>query len=366
MKKNILIVSSEFPPQPGGIGNHAFNLASTLSEKGFSVTLIADQRSEDGKPEALFDGGLPFSVQRIKKRTFRVLMYFERLYWLIKNLKKADYVFASGKFSLWSVAFCTQFMRRFTLAIVHGSEVNLSLKPSRMLVDWSLKQCNKVVAVSQYTKGFMNHLNLPVMVIPNGIKVKNWQAENIKTKVKELVGSPKLITVGRVSERKGQGDVVAMLPELIKVFPNLHYHCIGIHAEGQFVTEMTKVLEVENHVSFHGVIENDILKGYLAQSDVFAMLSKPGIKGDVEGFGIAILEANTMGIPAIGAFGSGVEEAIEVGQSGAIVPLGDSKAFVAAVREILNNKAHYKEGAENWAKAHDWDIIIKKYMQLLP
>src|SRR5690606_41838518 len=35
---------------------------------------------------------------------------------------------------------------------------------------------------------------------------------------------------------------------------------------------------------------------HLKQSDIFMMLSKPGANGDVEGFGIAILEANAMGV----------------------------------------------------------------------
>ena len=40
----ILIVASEFPPLPGGIGNHAYNLASNLVSLGYEVTVIADHR----------------------------------------------------------------------------------------------------------------------------------------------------------------------------------------------------------------------------------------------------------------------------------------------------------------------------------
>ena len=38
--KNILIFSSEFPPGPGGIGNHAFNLAKALSKVSFKVKKV--------------------------------------------------------------------------------------------------------------------------------------------------------------------------------------------------------------------------------------------------------------------------------------------------------------------------------------
>ena len=40
--KEILIVASEFPPNAGGIGNQAFNLALQLAENNFVVTVLAD------------------------------------------------------------------------------------------------------------------------------------------------------------------------------------------------------------------------------------------------------------------------------------------------------------------------------------
>ena len=44
--KNILIFSSEFPPGPGGIGNHAFNLAKALSKVSFKVKVLTPIRKK--------------------------------------------------------------------------------------------------------------------------------------------------------------------------------------------------------------------------------------------------------------------------------------------------------------------------------
>lgn len=366
MKKNILIVTSEFPPQPGGIGTHAYHLASALNEHGYQVTVVTDQRSEDGLEEAMYDKRLPFTVQRIKKRTPRILMYVERFYKIFKASKEADQIIASGKFSLWVVALCTFFNKRFILAVVHGTEVNLASKISRKLVILALKHFDEIVAVSNYTKSLIAHLDVKVTVIPNGITISKWQDSDLTAGMDILKGHPKLITVGRVSARKGQREVVALLPELLKQFPELHYHCIGIDVEAISIVEEAKRLGVNEHVSFHGVVSNQILKHFLKQSDTFIMLSKPGAKGDVEGFGIAILEANAMGVPAIGAFGSGVEDAIAHGQSGRLVSLDDGRTLIDAIGIILENQQVYKKEARNWAKAHDWDVIIKQYMLLLP
>lgn len=362
--KHILLVTSEFPPQPGGIGTHALNLAEALRHEGFHVSVVTDQRSESGDQERRFDATLGFSVYRIKKQSVRAIMYFNRVFKVFQLVKAADYVIASGKFSLWNVAICNLFRPKFSLAVVHGTEVNLSSLVSKKMVFQSLNRFDKIVAVSNYTRQMIRGLKVEVTVIPNGINYKKWLNE--KRETIRLKGNPKLITVGRISERKGQKHVVNMLPELLKTFPDLHYHCVGIDAEAAAVKALVQELKVSDYVTLHGVVEGQQLKSYLAQSNIFIMLSGLGLKGDVEGFGIAVLEANALGIPAIGAHGSGVEEAIKEGFSGGLIKLGDSEGLKAIISHILSEPDKYRKGAENWVKNHDWNRIVKQYTALLP
>ena len=53
-KQKVLIVSSEFPPEPGGIGNHAYNIAKQLSMNNYTVTVVCDQRSKISNEKSLF------------------------------------------------------------------------------------------------------------------------------------------------------------------------------------------------------------------------------------------------------------------------------------------------------------------------
>ena len=39
MNNKILFISSEFPPGPGGIGNHASNIANELARKGYQIII---------------------------------------------------------------------------------------------------------------------------------------------------------------------------------------------------------------------------------------------------------------------------------------------------------------------------------------
>ena len=361
--KKVLIVTSEFPPQPGGIGNHAYNLALYLSKHNITVKVIADQRSRRGKEEQMFDSDLPFKVVRIKRYQQRFIMYLKRIVATYKNINNASTVLATGKFSLWNVAFISLFKKRNTLAIIHGSEVNFKPFLLKNSINIALKQFDTIVAVSDYTKQLVAYLNKPIVVIPNGIQFDKWKLK--ETTAIELKGQPIIITVGRVSSRKGQLNVIKLLPKLIKQYPKLHYHCIGIPTESEAFKLVAKQLLVENHVTFHGSVESKVLKQMLVQTDVFVMLSTEDKLGDVEGFGIAILEANAMGIPAIGSKGCGIEDAIKPGLSGELVELHSVEHFKDALNTILLNKKAYKKEAEKWAKNHDWSNIIKPYLVLI-
>ncbi|TWO34363.1 glycosyltransferase family 4 protein [Seonamhaeicola sediminis] len=367
MKKNsksLLIVSSEFPPQPGGIGNHAYNLAYQLNSHGFEVSVITDARSTSGHEEKRFDKELPFEVLRVWVKRPRLLMYIKRLLLLRKALKNHCVIIASGKFSLWSVSWFSWFYRRHYLAVVHGTEVNFKSFPVKLMVNLSLIRFPKIIAVSSYTKLLLKQtFQRKTTVIPNGVDETKWNtkaASNISIK-----GAPKLITVGNVTERKGQIQVIEHLPMLIKTYPQIHYHCVGIPTEQENCLQKAKTLGVENHVTFHGRVSHNDLISLVGTSDIFVMLSTETETGDVEGFGIAIIEANTLGIPAIGSKNNGIEDAVQNEKSGVLIDAMDTSAFINAIETILSNKETFSKQASIWANQHRWEEIIKQYIDVI-
>ncbi|MCX7549074.1 glycosyltransferase family 4 protein [Xanthomarina sp. F1114] len=363
MKKNILIITSEFPPQPGGIGNHAYYLAMYLAKNGYAVSVIADQRDLENEAEIAFDSALPFAINRVALKSPRGFMYVHRVFKTLKGFRQADHIIATGKFSLWNVAFCSLFYKRHTMAVTHGTEVNFKSAGLKRAINMSLKRFDTVIAVSKYTKHLVANLNLDVKVIPNGIDVSEWQPDKL-SKI-NLEGDPVLTTVGRVSTRKGQLQMIQLLPELIKNHPKIQYHCIGIPTEAPAFLEQAKQLGVEKHVIFHGAVSEADLKSMLLATDVFVMLSTESTSGDVEGFGIAILEANAMGVPALGSKGCGIEDAINHGISGFLVDAKDVVDFEAKLSMLLEAPKTYKEQAKAWAQQHDWNQIIKQYIKYL-
>ncbi len=322
---------------------------------------MCDTRSSNGEAEMVFDKNLSFEVVRIPRKRIILFSYLKRISTAFSLTKKADIIMCSGKFSLWLGAFLSFFFRRKFIAVIHGSEVNLPNRVLRKFTDFSLQRFETIIAVSNYTKASVSHLNLKsIEVVPNGFDIA--VPTPIRNK-KEPV--PVLITVGNVTQRKGQHNVINALPTLLKQYPDLKYHIVGIPTEKDKLERLALHLGVEKAVGFFGKVSEEEKIELLQQADVFVMLSETTQTGDVEGFGIAILEANALGIPAIGSLGCGIEDAIKNGASGKLINNKDPKQFAEALGEILNNYESYSKQARAWSMGFTWEEIIKLYLNAL-
>jgi glycosyltransferase involved in cell wall biosynthesis len=101
------------------------------------------------------------------------------------------------------------------------------------------------------------------------------------------------------------------------------------------------------NVFFAGPLSDEELLQHFAVADVFVLPST----SRAESFGIAALEAQSMGVPAvITDVGTGTVEAIDPGKSGLVVAPKDARALTRAISEILDDderrlsmKAHARE-----------------------
>lgn len=361
--KKLLLITSELPPQPGGIGEHAHQLATHLAKK-MNVQVIADQRSENGVEEKQFDNLQNYQIHRVKRRKILLFTYLDRVFKSLKWVNTVDAVIVSGKFSLWQAWFIKlKYPNIPILGVIHGSEVLIANTWVRSFTEKCLKKLNEVVAVSNYTLSLVGHLSLKnTSVIPNGVVYSNEIKHPI---VKKKSNTINLITVGNLTQRKGQHNVINALPHIQKHFPNLMYHCVGIPTEMSELQDLARKLGVVEKVKFYGRVSEQEKQNLLQQADIFMMLSEKTASGDVEGFGIAILEANAQGIPAIGSINCGIEDAIEDQFSGRMVNPHKPEEVCEAVVEIMKNHQTYASQAKNHAKQFDWNIVIEQYIRVL-
>lgn len=88
---------------------------------------------------------------------------------------------------------------------------------------------------------------------------------------------------------------------------------------------------------FRGAVPPESLPQVLAEADLFVW---PAIN---EAFGMALLEAQAAGLPAVagaaGGEGGGVAGILRQGETGLLVPVGDAASFAAAVAALLDDPA---------------------------
>jgi phosphatidylinositol alpha-1,6-mannosyltransferase len=254
------------------------------------------------------------------------------------------------------------------MAVLHGSEVNLKHRLFRILTRLALQKADLLVAVSEFTYSLLPEKlkKKPFRIIPNGIDVAEFSFLDKRSESIEINGFPSLLTVGNVTPRKGQHRVIKALPHLVKQYPEIHYHIVGLPTCKDDFLGLAQELGVSSHVTFHGRLAGrEQLAAMYKSSDCFAILSENQKDGDVEGFGIVVLEANYFGLPAIGALGCGIADAIENGTNGFLVDGDNPQQIGDALKNILVAPEHFAEGSRRWAALHDWEVIGRQFAQAL-
>jgi phosphatidylinositol alpha-1,6-mannosyltransferase len=356
----ILFCSTEFPPRPGGIGNHAYGLAQELGKK-YTCEVITEVRGSNAEFNEFCKKNLPLiKVVGITRFKPILLTYYQRC---IEYYKKRNYkvqIF-SGKFFVWLCAFSSKKIN--SIVVIHGSEIKQK-GLSRYLFSLGLNKCKTIICVSDFTKNKL--LNAYPNIVHKTIVINNgFIPDEIAIDRKVKSADLSLVTVGGVHKRKGQQNVIQALPELKKYFPKLIYHIVGIPQEKVHLMEIISGLKIEENVIFHGLLDENNKRKILRQADIFMMLSEELGNGDFEGFGIAILEAMNVGIPAIGTKQSGIADAISHNFSGKLVDHHDALEIVRAVIDIHNNYDIFSKNAQIWAKKFFWSSMAKEYCKVI-
>jgi glycosyltransferase involved in cell wall biosynthesis len=126
--------------------------------------------------------------------------------------------------------------------------------------------------------------------------------------------------------------------------------------------KLTRDLGVEPQVEFTGRISHDRKIQLMQQADV---LIYPSPK---EGWGLSVLEANSCGTVVVASDSPGLNEAVQDGKTGFLVPHGDVPAMVARLDQLLGDPVLYAQMRANgleWVKTFTWDKAARATLELM-
>lgn len=373
----VLILSIEFPPGPGGIGTHAFQLAVQLLKRGWEICVLSSQDFASIGEIQCFNQAQSFPIHRFRPIASVPLEAAYRWREASRMIKqfKPDLLVATGERSVWLSALLARRHRLRWVAVGHGAEFNLPTFWERKLTQWSFQSASAVVCVSRFT--WQRMLKSGIHPGKGGVILNGGDSNQFNilpsSEVEEfkrnfgLSNARILVTVGNVTNRKGQDVVIRALPSILKEFPKTHYLIVGLPTLRSEFQNLAEELNVGEHVHFLGRVDLPLLTRLLNSSDVFVLTSRHTKEGDFEGFGIAVLEAALCGKPAVVTTGSGLEEAIEHGVSGIAVPENDVSETARAVISLLKDdqmRRKMAEAARRNAVQGSWEHRIKEYDDL--
>lgn len=201
---------------------------------------------------------------------------------------------------------------------------------------------------------------VPVVSIPVGVvsdELLNRPHVPFEDRVKDQV-----VMVARLSEEKQQNQLVTAFKTIHQAIPAATLEFWG-YANGKTGDELKKQvadLKLESVISFHDYTQ-DI--GAVYDKAQLAVLTSRA-----EGFSLALLEAQSHGVPQVAYdIKYGPRDILVDGQDGLLVPLNDIEQLAQTIIELLNDQPKLKQFSENAyqdSKRYSEDAVWMQWEEL--
>jgi teichuronic acid biosynthesis glycosyltransferase TuaC len=140
-----------------------------------------------------------------------------------------------------------------------------------------------------------------------------------------------ILMVGNLLRSKGHELVLQALASLKSSFPGLQCRIIGEGLDHSLFGKLSCDLGIGQQVHFVGRQSRSEVADAMRRCSVFVLPSRN------EGLGCVYLEAMSCGKPAIGCRGQGIDEVIEHGKNGWLVPTGGLEELVQGLAGLLTS-----------------------------
>ena len=154
-------------------------------------------------------------------------------------------------------------------------------------------------------------------------------------------GETRILFVGRLESRKGIDILLEAAPGILKKYPSAVLDIVGDDTilrpdgttyKGEFLKQRISP-EISGRIRFHGRVEEEALRSFYHNCDVFVGPSR------YESFGLVFLEALVFGKPIIAGNAGGAPEVVTHMKTGLIVSPGDAEELSGALDMLLSDAA---------------------------
>lgn len=373
----LLVLTELFLPTKGGTAVWAAEVYKRLGGKGIHIV------TADVPGAAEVDAVHPNTVHRINLKRVPWLrpeslgMYarflFKSLALALTHRFDAVHAFRALPEGLvaWLVARLTF---RPVVIYAHGEELTTWGKGGKYkAMRFALRHADTVIANSDFTRRELVSMGVDpnrIVLIYPGVDTARFRpalpCDDLKQSIHLQAGEKLVLSVGRLSRRKGFDMVVRSMAELSKRGVAVRYALVGIGEDEDYLAGLARELGLEECIHLLGHVAPEDLPRWYNACDVFAMPNRE-INGDTEGFGMVFLEASSCGKPVVAGRAGGTGDAVVEGQTGLRVDGTDVSAVTGALAEILTDG---ERGARMGRQGHQramvefaWEQVARKTLE---
>ena len=148
---------------------------------------------------------------------------------------------------------------------------------------------------------------------------------------------PRIVSVGRLVAFKGFDDLIDACAELARRRIDFVCDIIGDGPLRETLQAKIEQLDLSSRVNLLGSLSQDAVLEKLQAADIFALASTTDAQGATDVFPTVILEAMASARPVVSTCLAGIPELVVDGQTGMLVPPGDSTALAQALEQLLRD-----------------------------
>ncbi|MBN1866071.1 glycosyltransferase family 4 protein [Candidatus Sumerlaeota bacterium] len=378
----ILLVTDNYLPHLGGSRVYYHNLLSRLD--GFE-TLVLTRRIPGWRE---FDSAQPYKIRRCRieraewLRPLRLQFVPLGANLLLQTFRAARRfrpdVILTGELVPTGppVAIVAAMLGKPLVAFTHAEEPS-TISRTRIQSRLARRVCCRarvVVAASENARsGLTDLLRAPadrIEVLLPAVADEHFDPRYAACPLSDPARGPRLLSVGRLVERKGHATVLEALPTVLKEFPSLRYRIVGTGPLAADLAKQAAQLGLGEVVRLEGRVDGESLLRAFAESDCYVLPNFDIERtGDTEGFGIAFAEASAHGLPVVGGNAGGTSQSILDGQTGLRVDGRDPECVARAILRLLRDPESARrmgaEGREHASTEFRWPSRIEALKDIL-
>ncbi len=368
----IVFISESFPTSAqidvtGGVEARDWQIAVALAKKHHVcvVTNARDNCPSQEKMRGITILRVGHSVTHEKRESV-----FTRISFVLACLKvipqlSFDLIQGSNVVTQAIAAHAGQQMKKPIVALIPDIYIGKWIKNTNLITGiigeilepWVLHQpWDRIISWSNATTQKLINQELDsqqITTIPGGVDLKSIQRLKVPKRK-----NPTIVTAARLVPYKRIDILIQAVARLSKKYPQIKLYILGDGPDKKRLQQLVTDTNCDNRVTFMGQVTsfNSVVKQMMS-AHIFSLPS------EVEGFGLATLEACACGLPYVNLNIPATREMTQNGKGGILIDTPNVELLTESINTLLSDRKLYNTKVkECWAlsRQYDWSVSVRK------